>query len=226
VKIVLPFVAQQLLKKTLSLPIGIAFTLKDISDPAFRITLPSVFYIAYLRNKYKEQDSQFRHLFYPKIGSILRVELGANLADHSGIYIGNNEVIEIIEKDGKGCVQVTNLYDFVYSSVVRTGVTIYIAVDKLSKDVLYDNCLVENAKKHIGKKNEYELLKNNCHSFVYKCIINENFDRITNTWKFEHLSKMIEKYMNKNRSIEWVVCDINPLEYKRQNKWKIEDEIV
>ena len=226
VKVVLPIVAQQLLKKTLTLPIGIALTVKDMSDPAFRITLPSVFYIAYLRNKYKEQDSQFRHLFYPKIGSILRVELGANIADHSGIYIGNNEVIEIIEKDGKGCVQVTNLYDFVYSSSVRTGVSIYVAVDKLSKDVIYNDYIAENAIKHLAKKNKYELFKNNCHSFVYKCIINENFDNITDTWKFEHLTKMIEKYVNNGRSVEWVVCDINPLEYKNQNKWKIEDEVV
>ena len=226
VKVVLPIVAQQLLKKTLSLPIGIALTVKDISDPAFRITLPSVFYISYLRNKYKEQDSQFRHLFYPKKGSIVRVELVGNLADHSGIYIGNGKIIEIMEDNNKGCVQITDLYDFVYSSSMRTGISIYVAVDKLSKDVIYDEHLVENAKKYLGKKNEYRLLKNNCHSFVYKCIINENFDKITSTWKFEHLTKMIEKYMNNGRSVEWVVCDINPLEYKKQNRWKIEDEVV
>jgi len=71
----LPFIAQALLKKSVGLPVGIAINIKELTDPAFRITLPSVLYISYLREKYKEKDLLFRHRFYPKIGSILRTEL-------------------------------------------------------------------------------------------------------------------------------------------------------
>ncbi len=226
VKNTLPFIAQQLISKSVMLPIGIAINMKEIIDPAFRITLPSVLYITYLREKYKEQDLKFRHRFYPIIGSILRTELIAGGADHSGIYIGNNQIIEIAEKNGSGCVEVTDLNDFVHSSLVRTGVAIYIAVDKLSKDIICNKKIVDTASRHIGKKNKYRLMKDNCHSFVHKCIINEDFDKITSVWKFKQLTKTISENLNNNRIVQWVVCDINPIEYKRVKKWKIEDEIV
>jgi len=219
----LPFIAQQLLNKSVGLPIGIAINMKEITDPAYRITLPSVLYIAYLREKYKEKDLLFRHRFYPIVGSILRTELIAGGADHSGIYIGNNQIIEITEKKGFGCVEITDLNDFVYSSFARTGVAIYIAVDKLSKDIIYNTTIVDKAKKHIGKKNKYQLMKDNCHSFVHKCITNEDFDTITSVWKFKQLTETISEKLNNNRVVQWVVADINPIEYKRVKKWKIED---
>ncbi len=226
VKNALPFIAQELLKKSVGLPIGVAINLKEIADPAFRITLPSVLFIAYLREKYKEKDLEFRHRFYPKIGSILRTELIAGGADHSGIYIGNNQIIEITEKNGLGCVEITDFNDFVHSSSARTGVTVYIAIDKLSKDIIFDNKIINIANKYIGKKNKYQLMKDNCHSFVHKCIINEDFGKITSVWKFKHLTESISKNLNNNRLVQWVVCDINPIEYKRVKKWKIEDEVV
>jgi uncharacterized protein YaaW (UPF0174 family) len=226
VKNILPLIAQKLLKKSVGLPIGVAINLKEIADPAFRITLPSVLFIVYLREKYKEKDLEFRHRFYPKIGSILRTELIAGGADHSGIYIRNNQIIEITEKNGSGCVEITDFNDFVHSSSARTGVTVYIAIDKLSKDIIFDNKIVNIANKHIGKKNKYQLMKNNCHSFVHKCIINEDFGKITSVWKFKHLTESISKNLNNNRPVQWVVCDINPIEYKKVKKWKIEDEVV
>lgn len=221
-----PIIAQQLLVKGVALPIGIAINIKEITDPAFRVTLPSVLYISYLREKYKEKDLLFRHRFYPKIGSILRTELVGGGADHSGIYLGDEKIIEIVEKDSKGCVQLTDLNDFVHSSSVRTGTTIYVAVDMLSKDIIENEKIAKIAKENIGNKNKYQLLKDNCHSFVHKCIINEDFNKITSVWKFKHLTESISKNLNNNRLVQWVVCDVNPIEHKRVKKWKIEDEVV
>jgi len=221
-KFALPFVVN----KTAAFPVSIALSLKTISDPAFRITLPSVIYIAYLREQHKERDLKFRRRFYPQLGSILRTELINGVADHSGIYIGNDQVIEITQENGFGVVKNTDLNDFVHSSFARTGSTIYIAIDRLSKDVICNEKLSNTAKKHIGKRNTYQLMKDNCHSFVHKCIINEDFVKITSLWKFEELTKSISKNLNKNRLVEWVVCDINPLEYKSNKIWKIEDEVV
>lgn len=226
IKNIIPFVAQELLKKSVGLPIGIAINAKEITDPAYRITLPSVLFISYLRNKYNENDLQFRHRFYPKIGSILRTELIAGGADHSGIYLGNGEIVEIAEKDGKGCVEVTDLNNFVHSSSARTGVSIYIAIDRLSKDIIFEKNIVDVAKKYIGNKNKYQLMKDNCHSFVHKCIINEDFDKITLVWKFEQLTASISQNLNNAREVKWVVCDINPVEHRKVKKWKIEDEVV
>ncbi len=225
VKNVFPFIVQELFKKSIGLPIGIAINLKDITDPAFRITLPSVLFITYLREKYKEKDVLFRHRYYPKVGSIVRVELMGGV-DHSGIYIGRNKIIEITNKDDLGCVEIVDLNDFVYSSIFRSGVTIYVAIDKLSKDIIFDKKIADLANKHKGKKNKYQLRKDNCHSFVHKCIIDEDFDKITSVWMFKQLNESISKNLNNNRSVDWVVCDINPIEHKRINNWKIEDEVV
>ena len=222
IKVAVPLMGKQFA------PIGIFFTAKDITDPAFRITLPSVIYISYLRNKYRKYDLKYRHRFYPKIGSIVRTDLVGGVIDHSGIYIGEGKIIEITEKDGKGCVEVIDLYDFTYGTSIRTGVSIYVAIDKLSKEIIFDNKVKINAEKYLGFTNKYELLKNNCHSFVHKCIIDEQFEVITDVWKFQHLTQSIERYMNKNRSIRWVVCDINPREYANKKKkiWNIKDEIL
>ncbi|GEM_PF-1715237 len=222
VKSVLPFIVN----KTAALPVSIALNLKAISDPAFRITLPSVIYISYLREQHKTNDLRFRRRFNPVIGSILRTELIKGVADHSGIYIGDNQIIEITQENGFGVVNITDLNDFVHSSFARTGTTIYIAIDRLSKDVIFNKKISIIAKKHIGKRNHYQLMEDNCHSFVHKCIINEDFVKITSVWKFEQLTESISKNLNKKRLVEWVVCDINPLEYRRNKIWKIEDEVV
>ncbi len=221
----IPFIGQQVIGKIVAMPISMAINIKDISDPATRITLPCVLYISYLRNKYNKQDLQFRHRYNPLVGSILRTELMGYI-DHSGIYLGNNEVIEIVNKEDKGYVTIIDFNSFVQSSWLRTGVSVYIAIDRLSKDIIKDEKIANIARKHNGKINDYQLLNNNCHSFVHKCIINEEFDKITKIWKFIHLTESISKNMNNNRQVEWVVCDINPVEFKKKTKWKIEDEVV
>jgi len=229
IKVVLPLIAKKFVQKSVGGVIaGAVLSAKDLSDPAFRITRPSVFYIASLRAKYADKDAIFRKKYLPKVGSIVRVSLGGDIADHSGIYIGDNKIVEIQEQDSKGCVVVTDLYDFVYSSSVRTGVSIYVAIDLRSKEVLADDYLVKNAKKYIGYENKYELFQNNCHSFVHKCIANIDFaETRSGVWMFKDLTKSIEKYLNNEKEVAWVVCDINPKEHKQKKlNWKIEDEVV
>ena len=42
------------------------------------------------------------------------------------------------------------------------------------KDIIFDNEIINRANNYIGKKNKYQLTKDNCHSFVHKRIINED----------------------------------------------------
>jgi len=200
--------------------------LNKITGPAYRVLLPIVIYIAYLREKYKDKDSNFRKLYKPKIGSILRTELVGNIVEHSGIYIDDGKVVEIFNDNGIAIVKEVSLYEFVYGSGIRTGKTIYIAIDKLTKEIIYDEKIAKEAKKHIGKTTKYELLNNNCHSFVHKCIIKEDFEKEVSIWKFEDLTKSISENLNNDRIMEWVVCDVNPQEYKINKNWSIEQEVV
>lgn len=222
-----PFVAARFGARVVA-PIALVILAKDISDPAFRVTIPSVLYIAYLRQKYYKQDLLYRPRFYPKVGSVVRTELVKGI-DHSGVYIGEDKIIEIIEEKKRGNVKVQSVYDFVHATSLRTGVSVYIAVNKLSKEVLYDEKIADNAKKYIGKDNEYELFNNNCHSFVHKCITNQPFEKITKVWTFKDLTKTVQNHLNNGDEVEWVVCDFNPEEYKPKelpNKWKMENEII
>jgi uncharacterized protein YaaW (UPF0174 family) len=200
---------------------------KSIFDPAYRIIFPAVLYIAYLREKYKDKDKEFRIRFEPKIGSILRTELVGNVVDHSGIYVGDGKIVEIFNDNGMAKVKEVNFYEFTYSSNIRTGKTIYIAVDKLTKEVIFNEKIAQEAKKHIGKMTEYELLKNNCHSFVCKCIQKVPFEEKVEVVFFSELERVISKYLNDERMVDWEVCDINPLEFKKDKKnWSIEQEVV
>lgn len=204
---------EKLIPNPVAIPLNVAMTLKDLSEPSVSALGPIVLYIAYLRSKYEDKDALFRKRYKPVIGSILRTEL-VGMVDHSGIYIGNGIIIEIKEIGGKGWVEAVSLYDFVYSSSVRTGTSIYIAVDNLSGDIIADEEIAKRAKSHWQKHTKYELTKNNCHSFVAKCILGEDFDKVIDIWSFKSLEKSIKQHLNNGRSVDWKVCDIEPLLYK------------
>ena len=63
----------------------------------------------------------------PKPGSVLKVDLAAGLACHTGIYVGNNRIVEMTNQNGTGIIKKVSPKYFLDYSLVRTGLFIYVA---------------------------------------------------------------------------------------------------
>jgi len=91
-------------------------------------------------------------------GSIVACDLGLGLLDHTGIYIGRNR---IVERNGCGTIKKVSIDDFINSSTLRTGVTLYAAC--ANGKVIADSEIAKRARNAVGKDSGYHLIDNNCH---------------------------------------------------------------
>lgn len=118
----------------------------------------------------------FCDIVKPRIGSIVKVDLVGGVLNHTGIYVGNNEIVEVANIDGSAVVQKVSTDEFINgfdNSLFRTGVYIYVACKQNRKG----NCIAmgsqdiaDRAIDSIGKTSEYSLVFNNCHLFTQYCI--------------------------------------------------------
>ena len=188
----------------------LALMVKDISSHATRVTYKAIFVVAYLRQQHTVWDMKIRKRYYPKVGSIVVTDLVKGLIEHSGIYIGGGKIVEVYNDKKKAVIKKVGYYDFVSASMYRTGSSINIAVDKKTQKPIYHHNLAVRAKSYLNRTKEYELLLDNCHSFVYKMIKGVAFEKYTEVVLFKELHEAIEDELNGGKEIEWVVCDINP----------------
>lgn len=111
-------------------------------------------------------DNNFREKVVPIEGSVLYSDLLMG-AEHSGIYIGNNEISNIIvRKLGEGLVRKSSPSDFTDKSLLHNK--IYVSCDK--KGAVGDLDVCNGAISHIGEQSFYGLVFSNCHSFSTKCV--------------------------------------------------------
>lgn len=110
----------------------------------------------------------------PKIGSVLKVDLVGGIADHTGIYIGDNKIVEVYNDNGTGIVRIVSPKEFrVGDGDTRTGNTIDVAVKSSifeKSTVLYSEKIAQRAIESVGKTFSYELIGRNCHGFTSYCI--------------------------------------------------------
>lgn len=161
-----------------------------------------------------------RTIFYdhlqPKVGSILYVKLIGlpnsfiGTPEHTGVYIGNNNIVEV---HGSGEIKCVTIQEFLgYDSLVRMGIYAYILTDENGM-VLADPEIAARAKARIGEKIKYNLLDNNCHMFTSYCITGD----IHNTDStFLELTWAVKDHF-KIKKVDWRVC-IDQLEYSPINK--------
>jgi len=135
----------------------------------------------------------------PKKGSILRCELACGLADHTGVYIGYDQIVEL---NGSGKIKTVSYGQFLSSSSIKTGISIYVACDK-DAIPLSDSSIANYAKSKVGQKVNYDSASNNCHGFTSECIMQSNASSVL----FHELESVISKEMNYNDDIKWRVWD-------------------
>jgi hypothetical protein len=147
----------------------------------------SEFTIPIIGNLLESIAAEFKDRVKPVPGSVLRVDLcgGANFLGgricHTGIYLGNDEIAEITNVRGKARAHVVDPSDFLNgqgTNFIRTGLNIYVATDGCGRALAAPE-IAERARGCFGppggrplpaRAGEYDLVDNNCHTFVVRCV--------------------------------------------------------
>ena len=148
----------------------------------------------------------FKDHVRPKPGSILYVKLvGIPFAtfgtpEHTGIYAGNNRIIEL---KGDGRIISVSLEEFLdYGCFTRMGLVAYVACDSKG-NVLHDERIAQRAERKVHTSRSYNVLFDNCHQFTSGCITGDFENPHNFFWMVEDTIKQhfgVEK-------ISWRVCE-------------------
>lgn len=112
-------------------------------------------------------DNYVRDTVSPKPGSILHCSLYT--AEHSGIYIGNGEIVELSGKLSRnsGDIHITNKSGFTAGT---NALTVYVACYGDGSEPIGLEAVAQRARALVGQTRNYHLFNNNCHMFTSGCI--------------------------------------------------------
>ena len=133
----------------------------------------------------------FCDIVKPCIGSVVKIDLvgkdllqakfGTRSGCHTGIYIGNDEIVEWANIDGTATVRIVSAEEFIEGDdcISRTALFIYVACKQDSNG----NCIAmgsqdiaERARAAVGETSKYRILFNHCHMFTQYCITGKKSD--------------------------------------------------
>jgi len=134
----------------------------------------------------------------PVLGSIVKIDLALSQIEHTGVYVGNNQIVEL---NGDGRIRKISKNEFINGSMLRTGISSYIACN-LEGEPLGNPEIANRALEIVGKKRNYNLILDNCHQFVAGAITGK-FENSDNFFTF--LEKTIKTEMNYGNKINWLV---------------------
>lgn len=108
-------------------------------------------------------DNVFMDKTAPKRGSVVYCDLAFGYADHSGIYIGNGQIVQL---NGRGIIEVVSASQFIRDT---TAISIYVSCDEYG-DAVRDEVAAKNAEAYLGMETEYHPVWRNCHQFAAYCV--------------------------------------------------------
>lgn len=167
----------------------IAGSARDLAKAAPALLLP----IVPVRRFGKEViDTVFRGNVKPRLGSLVFRDLYFGYAEHSGIYVGDNQIVEL---DGQGRIRKVSPTAFIGDG---TGTCIYVSCYR--EHAVGGDIVAQRALERVGKGREYHLLLDNCHQFSSGCISGdfENSDNFL--WMVKHTCK---EHMGANNWRVW-----------------------
>ncbi|WP_199883051.1 lecithin retinol acyltransferase family protein [Pseudoalteromonas sp. T1lg75] len=128
----------------------------------------------------------------PVEGSILYCDLVFGYAEHSGVYIGDGQIVHL---NGQGKVEVVSPYEFVEGT---TAINIYVSCR--NKYAVGCDFTADRARQAIHDKRNYNVLLDNCHQFSAGCITGdfENSSNMLRLLKYE-----CETYFRANIWRQW-----------------------
>ena len=120
----------------------------------------------------------------PAFGSILYCYLYGGVCEHSGIYVGNNEIVHL---NGDGLVEKVNSKKFRKRLEGKNLATrIYVSCKGLT--AVGSQKAGEKALKLIGKEYNYSVTNFNCHAFTALCFDKDIKSKSNTSWdkRFKH----------------------------------------
>jgi len=121
------------------------------------------------------------HEVQPEIGSVVKVALSLPLADHSGIYIGDDKIVELANINGTATIRIVSSEHFKEGDdkISRIGSSIYVACKKNRNGkciAMGSQDIADRAKAAVGETSQYSLFFNNCHMFTEYCITGKKYN--------------------------------------------------
>ena len=104
----------------------------------------------------------FRAQVAPTKGSVVYCDLISGIAEHSGIYVGDNEIVQL---SGSGEIKLVDPKEFVENT---TGMSIYVSC--YEDEAVGDVQVAERARSQVGRSRDYNLFTDNCHQFSAGCL--------------------------------------------------------
>lgn len=110
----------------------------------------------------------------PAYGAVVYCELGFGSMEHSGIYIGGNQIVDL---DGNGRIKKVSLREFT-GHITTFNTEIWIPCDSDGRPIGLSYA-ANRAIEMLGEKRNYNLILDNCHQFSSGCITGD-FDNADN----------------------------------------------
>lgn len=117
----------------------------------------------------------------PAYGGIVHCELLFGLTGHSGIYVGNGEIVHL---DGDGIVIKSPAHAFL-DRLNGLNSAISVCTDCMEMTPQGYPEAAERAKDETGKRYAYSLVNFNCHRFTARCLTGKSCPDI---WRLEQLN--------------------------------------
>ena len=133
-----------------------------------------------------------RESVVPRAGSIVYCDLAFGHAEHSGVYIGNNEIVHL---NGNGRVEVVSPRSFMSNT---TAANIYVSCE--GRYVSSGKQIADNAKMMLGSYRDYNFILDNCHQFTTGCITGDFESSCSFMWMLKDEAR---KHMDANTWRHW-----------------------
>lgn len=135
-------------------------------------------------------DNVIRDKVSPAIGSVVYCEMAFGLAEHSGIYVGNGDIVEL---SSSGEIQKVNMREFMNTGVIGTAMSVYVS----SRDgrAIGNEKVAERALSKVRTHRKYNFILDNCHQFCSGCL----------TGDFENSDNFL--WMLKNTVLQHIAAD-------------------
>ncbi len=115
-------------------------------------------------------DNYLRGKVQPRVSSLLYVDMFLGAAEHSGIYVGNGEVVEL---GGDGRVRKVPAKRFLNDgSLKMTAISIY--VSSHDGHGMGSEQVAQRALSQVGSRRKYNVLTDNCHRFCIACMTGDD----------------------------------------------------
>ncbi len=107
----------------------------------------------------------------PEIGSVVYCDLTFGYSEHTGIYIGNNQIVNL---SGEGNIEIVSPKEFIADTTAMN-----ILVSCRGTEAIGSKQVASRAEDMVNITRDYSFLMDNCHQFTSGCL-NGDFEESHN----------------------------------------------